>query len=645
MYDYDSTPSSNQHPAYATGSYEHPQESGLLPFCGPHAKLTLIPSHDIPSREFNQTDQDEGGRLELHRDVKENSTSKTQDEFLHLFYYPRHHSEPVIEKALPTQTEIYQESFATFLLRIPNEFHCEDVPSSEQDPGVFDNYRLQFYASLEGNYEGALSGEYAKEFDGDYSIRTWGDFIDRLSRIFHQYTTFMDPSLGTMQPYQQQQEWPDEKKGGFGGFDAHDAAGSSSAAVPSYDPSTFKEKDQGRLMFVDETTGSPVLNMEGAEVQTVGIQPGIKDPVEIILPTDGSDKVIVRPADYMADAQNPIYANSSIVSTALGVSHFIVTTSDYISKAMLSGADTFTKKVKPNEKAVTFSPATHNRVQQFHNFSQSAAKFSSKAVHTVMHYSQNIGAKVAGKGERGGDPNKKPGILNKSMIAFGTVADGVDYSLKNLLHTSSGAVTTVVGHKYGDEARQVAHGLGGSVRNVGLVYVDASGVSRRAVIKSVAKGMVVGRVKKDGNGNEELIVYGGNGSEDEKKAGFPSSSASQAGDVLPPYEPGSYDPNQYQEKPQGAGYSQLLPSQAYHSPTGPGGPSSSGALRSSSPTPSAYTNPMSPAVKPSYGPQDSSVASLGIRGLQNPQQGPASGRNSPSFGQNPTMQGGQPPKY
>lgn len=263
-----------QHPAFAPGSYEHPIESGLLPFCAPHAKLILIPSFDIPSRDFSQTDQDEGGRLELHRDVKQNSSGFSQDEFLHLYYYPRHQSEPIIDKALPTQTEIYQETFATFLLRIPNEFHTEDLPSSEQDPGVFDCYRLQFYATVEGNYEGPLTGEYAKEFDSDYSIKTWGDFIDRLARIFHQYTTFLDPSLGSlMNPYQQ--EWTGDKKSGWG-YEAGYAGESSSGGHASYDPSTYKEKDQGRLMFVDEATGSPVLNMEGAKVETQGIQPGIK---------------------------------------------------------------------------------------------------------------------------------------------------------------------------------------------------------------------------------------------------------------------------------------------------------------------------------------------------------------------------------
>lgn len=69
------------------------------------------------------------------------------------------------------------------------------------------------------------------------------------------------------------------------------------------------------------------------------------------------------------------------------------------------------------------------------------------------------------------------------------------------------AATTVVGHKYGPEAGKVASNLAGGVRNVGLVYIDAAGVSRKAVIKSVAKGMVVGRMP---NG-QQIVVGTGDG--------------------------------------------------------------------------------------------------------------------------------------
>ena len=92
-------------------------------------------------------------------------------------------------------------------------------------------------------------------------------------------------------------------------------------------------------------------------------------------------------------------------------------------------------------------------------------------------------------------------------MAFSTIADGIDQAGRNLLTSTSTAATTVVGHRFGPEAGDISRSLGGGFKNVGLVYIDAAGVSRRAIVKSVAKGMVVGKVK----GGGDLIVGGGDG--------------------------------------------------------------------------------------------------------------------------------------
>jgi spartin len=183
---------------------------------------------------------------------------------------------------------------------------------------------------------------------------------------------------------------------------------------------------------------------------------------------------------------------------------------------MNSGADNFQKKTKPSPKPMTFTPATHARIRKINNFSQGAVGLSAKTVGQVSRYAQNLGAGLTGKGEKkkvgydqDGQPvsSYKPGILNKSMIAFSTIADGIDQAGRHLLQSGSTAATTVVGHRYGDEARSVASDIGGGFRNVGLVYIDAAGVSRKAVIKSVAKGMVVGKMP---NG-QQLVVGAGDG--------------------------------------------------------------------------------------------------------------------------------------
>lgn len=224
----------------------------------------------------------------------------------------------------------------------------------------------------------------------------------------------------------------------------------------------------------------------------------VTDPVEIQLPEEGEgNQIHVTNAseEYLRMSRHPAYKDSTLVQNAAVASRLIVTTSGYLANALKSGAETFTKKIKPNPKPMTFTPTTQARVRKLNSLSQGAVGLSAKTVGQVSKYAQNLGAAMVGKGEKGEKGSKarkdyKPGLLNKSMMAFSTVADGIDYASRNLLASGSSAATTVVGHRYGEEARAVAGEIAGGVKNVGLVYVDASGVSRRALIKSTAKGMV-----------------------------------------------------------------------------------------------------------------------------------------------------------
>ena len=207
-------------------------------------------------------------------------------------------------------------------------------------------------------------------------------------------------------------------------------------------------------------------------------------------------------------ANHPAYKNSTLVSKAAMASRLIVTTSTHISRTLTSSADTFTKKTKPAAEPMTFTPTTHQRIRKVHTFSEGAVGVSAKTVGQVTKYAQNFGATLARRGEKHPPADGyKPGFLNKSMIAFSTIADGIDQAGRNLLSSTSTATTTVVGHKFGPEAGDISKSVTGGFKNVGLVYIDAAGVSRKAVLKSVAKGMVVGKVK----GGGDLIVGGGDG--------------------------------------------------------------------------------------------------------------------------------------
>lgn len=220
--------------------------------------------------------------------------------------------------------------------------------------------------------------------------------------------------------------------------------------------------------------------------------------------------------EYVEKMMHPAYKKSFLVSNASRASRLIVTSSDLIAKGLQGGADTFQQKTLPNETPVSFSPTTQAHIRRINTFSTKAAGISAATVQHVSNYAQNIGAGLARKEGGGGkgydkDGNViesyKPGLLNRSFMAFSTVADGVEQAGRNLLGGTTTSVSQIVEHKWGSEAGEASRNIGGGFKNVGLVYIDVTGVSRKAILKSVAKGMVVGQVA-DGR---KVIVGGGDG--------------------------------------------------------------------------------------------------------------------------------------
>lgn len=397
------------------------------------------------------------------------SAAPEEDFYLHL------HLPPELDQPLPATTQIYHQPPTSYL-----------IPRWDLGPDAGAFIRIQFPSI------GVGRGKVTQ------------DEIDTFETILAQCTAFLERA-----PI------------------PHDYA--------KYDPSAYRPGEgyvsggsdkykghHGQIVLIDEENGSVVGELgQGYSLnEAANVTPGSKNPVEIQLPGEGQGnqiQVTNVSEEYLAMSRHPAYQKSTIVQTSAKASRLIVTASSGLARTMTSGADSFMSKTQPNPQPMKFKPATHERVRQIHNFTAGAVGLSAKTVGQVSKYAQNIGAKLGGHNDpryKKGfgpdgkvDPNYKPGILNKSMIAFSTIADGIDAAGRQLLTSGSAAATNVVGHKYGEEAGNVTAKLGGGVKNVGLVYIDAAGVSRRALIKSVAKGMVVGRMP-DG---QQLVVGGGDG--------------------------------------------------------------------------------------------------------------------------------------
>ena len=263
------------------------------------------------------------------------------------------------------------------------------------------------------------------------------------------------------------------------------------------------------------------------------------DPVEISLPADGGQIRVAPATREHLEELHPAYKNSFLVSNAAAASRLIITGSDMVASMLHKQADSFTRSTQPNAKPMTFKPATREHIRRISHFTGGAASLSSKTVGQISKVAQNFGATLGRNSKKEGTvrgysqdgtplDTYKPGILNKSFMAFSTVMDGVEQAGRNLLSSSSSAATTVVSHRWGSEAGDISRSLGGGVKNVGLVYIDVTGVSRKAILKSVARGMVVGKTA-DG---EQVIVSGDDGEvgriDSEAKGHESSDSASDA---------------------------------------------------------------------------------------------------------------------
>lgn len=430
-----------------------------------------------------------------------------QDFYLHL------NLPPELDLPLPATTQVYHQPPTSYL-----------IPRWDMGPGAGAFTRIEFPQIGHG---------------------TTQDDVDTFETILAQCTAFLERAKP---PH------PGEKGGVYNPQDY--AAGGKFAT----DDKTGRK--HGEIVLIDEDNGSVVGEVAGdAQLfEDSKLQPGSKDPVEVQISADGK-RIEVRPIseDYLRMARHPAYKDSSIVQNAATASRLLVTSTSYLGNMLTKGAENFTQKTKPVAKPLEFQPATHQRVRKINTFTTSVAATSSKTVGSIGNHVQNFAAKASGHSKQ--RPNKgydekgqpldkdqyKPGFLNKSMIAFSTVMDGIAESGKSILNTSGAAASTMVGHRYGEQAGSIAGQLAGGVKNVGLVYIDVTGVSRRAVIKSVAKGMVIGKVR----GGGEVVVGGGDGGtipeEDIKKleaqqgkAGVSNTEGSFQGGYHPTQE--AYDP-------------------------------------------------------------------------------------------------------
>lgn len=134
---------------------------------------------------------------------------------------------------------------------------------------------------------------------------------------------------------------------------------------------------------------------------------------------------------------------------------------------------------------------------QLHSVTGKAANISARTLGTIAGYASTAGTSVGRKMGLSPDaPGASQtqsgfrGVLNNSIKGATTLFDSVDASSKHFLNRSQANSVAYTTHRYGNEAGGMMHNFTGSAKHCGLVFIDARGLGRTALLKGFGKGVV-----------------------------------------------------------------------------------------------------------------------------------------------------------
>ncbi|KZV83483.1 hypothetical protein EXIGLDRAFT_656021 [Exidia glandulosa HHB12029] len=303
-------------------------------------------------------------------------------------------------------------------------------------------------------------------------------------------------------------------------------------------PAGFTEKDRdlkGKLVLVDEADGEVVGSLGEHYVvheDSSLVKPGReKDPVVVELPDEGG------PPEITVHAVRP-EESDALLRSAHFLSRGIVFATGVIATGMNMASSKFITSTTPRPTPVVFSERTKQNVKRVHNISGTAVHVTSKTTKLIHGAVDHLAKYVSGSRPatparefppplpprsgksapttpiegpgHGGQlgvppplPARKPRLLTSILMSTDLILTTLEQSGKHLLTAGTQALSGSMGHRYGKEMGDAVQMGGETMRNVGVVYIDARGVGRRALLKRAGKGMIQAKM-----GSNKEVVFG-----------------------------------------------------------------------------------------------------------------------------------------
>lgn len=93
-------------------------------------------------------------------------------------------------------------------------------------------------------------------------------------------------------------------------------------------------------------------------------------------------------------------------------------------------------------------------------------------------------------------PQPRLTTTRRLLISADLILSTIDDSTRKLLDSGTINLGRIVHHKYGVEAAESSLLMAGTARNIGLVYIDMSGMGRRALLRRAGMSFIKGKVQR-----------------------------------------------------------------------------------------------------------------------------------------------------
>ncbi|CAO1616481.1 unnamed protein product [Sympodiomycopsis kandeliae] len=179
------------------------------------------------------------------------------------------------------------------------------------------------------------------------------------------------------------------------------------------------------------------------------------------------------------------------------------------------------------QRNINVHPSINKGLEALATGSGHVVKLSGSARKKILDASEGTGRRIGGVRKNKDGTQREPGTIRKQIQrganAVNIVLDGFDTAVGGVVNSVTSSSTSVMQHKYGDQAAKASSSTGTVGRNCFLVYKDISGIRRKCLLK-LAGGTLKGRTA-DG---QEIVIQPQSTGEAMERDYVPASSSSTA---------------------------------------------------------------------------------------------------------------------